>query len=86
VPFDLIAAGTSFWTLGFAAALGVDVDGLADGLVVEEDELLLPHAAIAPAHISETGTVSQLLDICITAPFPEDGGQHRREIQSLQTV
>jgi hypothetical protein len=73
-------------TAGLAAALDDVLEAPAGGLVVEEDELLLPHAAIAPAHISETGTVSQLLDICITAPFPEDGGQHRREIQSLQTV
>ena len=46
---------------------------LVAGVEVVDDELLLPHAATAPTHSSETATANQLLNECVTkAPFPEE--------------
>jgi hypothetical protein len=75
VPVDLIAAGTSLTTEGTPAVAAGVVDELVAGFVVEDELLLLPHAAIAPTHTSETGTADHLLiERITTAPFPEDGG------------
>jgi hypothetical protein len=82
VPLDLIAGGTSASTDATAA--------LDDGVVVAlelEDELLLllPHAAIAPTHSTDTGTASQLLFVTIAnAPFPEDGASICERTQARQ--
>jgi hypothetical protein len=55
-----------------AVVLGVLVELVAEVL---DDELLLPQAAIAPTHTSETGIANHLLNERITkAPFPEEGG------------
>jgi len=61
----LAAAGTSFATAGLAPDVGADVDVDAGVELVDELLLLLPQAAIAPTHISETGTASQFLNDCI---------------------
>jgi hypothetical protein len=61
----LIAAGTSASTDETPA----DEDGVVVELVAElllEDELLLPHAAIAPTQSNETGIAIHLLNERIT--------------------
>jgi hypothetical protein len=69
--------GTSFATDGLAA----DVADVVDPPPEVDDEdvllLLLPHAAIAPAHSSEADATNQHLGICMTAPFPDTRAQDK---------
>jgi hypothetical protein len=81
----LIAAGTSFATDGLAAVLAADVEVDAGVELVDELLLLLPQAASAPTHISETGTASQFLNDCIKNSFPRRRRQHRPERVPRQT-
>ncbi len=76
MPLDLIAAGTSLAT----AALAPGVAGAGALEVAEEDdvelddELLLPHAAIAATASSDMGTASQPLSERIRNSFPRKTG------------
>jgi hypothetical protein len=56
-----------------AADVAVDVLDAPPELDVEDVLLLLllPHAAIAPAHSNEAKAANQHLGICMTAPFPD---------------
>jgi hypothetical protein len=53
-------------TAGFAAGADEDeLDELAEGELEDELDLLLPHAAIAPGHSSDSRTTNDLLHIRI---------------------
>jgi hypothetical protein len=69
VPFDLIDAGTSFTTAASAADVAVDEVDVEPDAGVDVELLLLPHAAIAPAHTISVGTTSQLLHLSIGPPL-----------------
>jgi hypothetical protein len=85
VPFDLIVAGTSLATAALAVDVELGVVLAPDDELVLDDELLLPHAATAPAQSTEIASARKLLDLCITAPFPENGRQHKPEVEAAQT-
>jgi hypothetical protein len=71
MPLDLTAGGTRAATLGSAGVLELEVveedvpvdggTGLAPAFLVVEDELLLPHPAIATRQISESRAANPLL-------------------------
>lgn len=64
MPFDLIAAGTSFATAELAALVEEDdvLEPELDVVFVVVDELL-PHAAIAPMHSTKLGATNQFLQL-----------------------
>jgi hypothetical protein len=64
----LTEAGTIAFTCGIAAGDVVELDVLVLGELDELDELLLPHAATAPAVSRETAKISQLLGLRIAPP------------------
>jgi hypothetical protein len=80
----LTAAGTSATTVGSAAALDEPVDDVEAGVeldaVLELDELLLPQAPTATAHISASETARQLLHVSILLLVVRPGVRlgHRR--------
>jgi hypothetical protein len=62
----LIAAGTSFSTVGSAAGVGTAALGVPAEVELElelDDELLLPQAAIATTQSAANGAANQLLHV-----------------------
>jgi hypothetical protein len=76
----LIDAGTRAATDETAA--GVVVVFAPALVVVFVVVLLLPHAAIAAMHATETGIASQRLNEYIKGSFPRRRRQHKRQIES----